>query len=249
MKAEGKLLTARINDILRLSNEKNSPKFSAFLSLDEQSEIMPLVLSGKAYLFGGYEDAERKMFGALPDYVTNPKQAFPITAVRFVYPKEYTLSHRDVLGSLMALGIKREGVGDICFSEGVATVFVTNELSDYILTQITKIGRVGVKAKALLPEDDAQTFDAPATKDITFTVSSPRIDAILGALTGCSRTKADQLIKDGLVFVNSVVVTKPTKQIAANDKITVRGTGKFIITGSGNYSKKGREIITAKKYL
>lgn len=249
MKADSKLLKARVNDILRLCHEKNCPKFSGFLSLDEQSEIIPLILGGKAQLFGGYEDAERKMLGALPDYISEPEQAFPIKAVRFVYPKEYILSHRDVLGSLMSLGIKRESVGDICFAEGVATAFVTDEMADYIAQQVTKIGRVGVKVEVTMPQEAVKSFNSPLTQSITFTVSSPRIDAVLSALTGCSRTKAEQLIKDGLVFVNSVAVTKSTKQVMVNDKITLRGTGKFVITGSGNYSKKGREIITAQKYI
>ena len=249
MKDESKLLLAKVNDILRLSGEKNCPKFSGFLSLEEQSIIVPLTQGVKAHLFGGYEDAERKMLGAMPDYITEPYDAFPITAVRFSYPKEYSLSHRDVLGSLMALGIKRESVGDICFAKGLATVFVTREIAYYIAEQITKIGRVGVKAELLVPSVVASEFEAPVTQSVTFTVASPRIDAVLSALTGYSRAKAEQVIKDGLVFVNSLSVTKPTKQVAVNDKITLRGTGKFVITGSGNYSKKGREIITAEKYL
>lgn len=249
MNFDSKLFLAKVNDILRLSADRNCPKFSGFLSLDEQSEIMPLVLAGKVVLFGGYNDAERKMLGALPDYVTDKEKAFPIVAVRFIYPKEYKLTHRDVLGSLMALGIKRESVGDICFEKGIATAFVTEEMGNYIASQVSKIGRVGVKTEVLPFFSAAQNFTAPATKTITFTVSSPRIDAVLSALTGCSRSKAEQYIKDGLVFVNSVAVTKSTKTISANDKITLRGTGKFLITEGGNYSKKGREIITAEKYI
>lgn len=249
MNLNSKLLLAKANDIIRLSVERNCPKFSGFLSLDEQSEVMPLVLCGKAALFGGYNDAERKMLGALPDYVQDHQKAFPIMAVRFIYPKEYKLTHRDVLGSLMALGIKRESVGDIYFDKGMATAFTTLEMAEYIATQITKIGRVGVKTEVLPFYDAAKTFSAPVTQSVTFTVSSPRIDAVLSALTGCSRTKAEQFIKDGLVFINSVMITKSTKLISVNDKITLRGTGKFLITDSGNYSKKGREIITAEKYI
>lgn len=244
-----KLLIAKAEDAVRLCRLRNSPKFWGFLSPGEQTVIASSVKGEGTRFYGGYDDAERRMFGALPDYIDDVSSSFPIVAINFSYPSSYKLSHRDVLGSVMATGINREKVGDIRFGDGLAVVLVADDIANYLKEQIKKIGNVGVVAE-ITPVGEALSFlPPPSTVPLNFTVSSPRLDAIVSGLTGCGRSKAELMISDGLVFVNSFEVSKVTKQIKAGDKITLRGIGKFEITGSGSFSKKGREIITAKKYI
>jgi len=246
---ESKLFLAKINDLIRIRDLRNIPKFSGFLSPFEATIIENSVRYSNCRFFGGYSDAERRIFGALPDYVTEPLEEFPIVALKFEYRKVDVLSHRDFLGSFMATGISRDKIGDICVGEGFAIAFVASEISEYLIEQIVKIGRVGVLVKSIPINSVNDYLKHPKTVSLNFTVSSLRLDAVLSGLVGCSRNKSECYISEGKVFVNSFEVTKPTKQIKAGDYITLRGTGKFLIVACNGVSKKGREIITAEKYI
>lgn len=199
--------------------------------------------------FGGYPEAERRMFGAMPEYVSDFIAEFPITALKFEYRKVDELSHRDFLGSFMATGISRETIGDIRIGTGFAVAFVCDDIADYLVSQISKIGRVGVSVQKIPLDSVIDFFEQPKTVPLTFTVSSLRLDAVLSGLVGCSRNKAEAFIKEGLVFVNSFEVLKVTKQIKSGDFITLRGTGKFLIIACDGLTKKGREKVTAEKYI
>ncbi len=249
MEQELKLLIAKAKDTIRLCEVRNAPKFMGFLSVSEASEIAKNIKSANACFYGGYEDAERRMFGALPEYLHNSTDAFPIDPLKISYRVVDNLAHRDILGSLMSTGITRDKIGDIRFGTGFTIVFVSADISDYLIEQISKIGRVGVEITKIPIDDVQNAFPPPQFEDICFTVSSPRLDAIISNLIGVSRTKAEQMIIDGVVFVNSFTVDKAIKKVQSGDKITVRGYGKFIITETGSFSKKGREIIRTKKYI
>ena len=171
---------------------------------------------------------------------------FPLCAVTLTYRKSDTLSHRDFLGSLMALGIKRETVGDILAEEGRAVVFLTIEVKNFVLTQIKKIGRVGVTLTEGFCEPLPQSDKLAEFKD---TVASNRLDCVVSSLCSVSRGNAAELIENGFVSVNSVVTEKATKLITDGDIITVRGKGKFIITSLSAKTKKQRTVLEYKKYI
>lgn len=249
MEQERKLLLAKANDCVRLAELRNVPKFTGFLSPGEAAEIARSLRAPGTCFYGGYADAERRMFGVLPDYITEPEQAFPICALRFSYRTADTLSHRDVLGALMATGLSRDRIGDIRFGDASAIVFVAEEVAQYLAEQITTIGRVGVKTSILPLDAVTDALPPPQREPLSFTVSSVRLDAVVSGLTGCGRAKAEQWIADGLVFVNSFAVTKPTKRVQEKDQISIRGAGKFVITAFAGVSKKGREIVTAEQYI
>lgn len=249
MENESKLFLAKINDLIRIRDLRNIPKFSGFLSPSEAAIIENAVRAPNCFFFGGFLNAERRIFGALPSYVDDPFTAFPITALKFSYRKVDELSHRDFLGSFMATGISRETIGDIRVGAGSTVAFVADEISGYLMEQIVKIGRVGVSVEKIDITSVNNCFEQAQTLSFDFTVSSLRLDAVLCGLVGCSRSKAEDHIVDGKVFVNSFEVTKATKQIKAGDFITLRGKGKFLIVSCKGITKKGRVIITAEKYI
>ena len=146
----------------------------------------------------------------------------------------------------MALGLKRETVGDILIEEGRAVVFITEENADFIMSQITKIGRVGVTSQ--------KGFSEPLPKTVTMaeasvTVASNRLDCVVAALIGVSRNKAAQIIEQSLVSVNSVVSEKTTLKVNDGDIISVRKKGKFKIESQGEKTRKDRIILKFKKYV
>ena len=249
MENDSKLLLAKANDIVRLRDLRCIPKFLGFLTPFEAAIIESEIKAPNTFFFGGYPTAERRVFAALPDYVLDPLAEFPISAVKFEYRKIDVLSHRDFLGAFVGAGVTRDSIGDICMGEGFALAFLLNDVAEYLSEQVTKVGRCGVTSK-ILPMDCLNDFlPHPKTTSLNFTVSSLRLDAVLSGLTGCSRSKAENFIKEGFVFVNSFQISKVTKLIQNGDFITLRGTGKFQIIDCNGISKKGRIFILAEKYI
>ena len=239
------LLPARIDDLKKQCEKTNSPKFLGFLTAEEMAiAARCFSLSERYQVFGGYDSAERVMVGVLPEWCD--ETTFPIVAITFRYRECDTLTHRDFLGALMALGISRETVGDILITEGRAVVFVTQDVSKFILSQTDKIGRVGVEI--------CEGFSHPLPQSgkresFTVTVASLRLDCVISALCNVSRKEAAQKIADGYVSLNSVGVSKPTISVASQSKIVVRQKGKFQIISCDEYSKKGRIILKYDKYV
>ena len=242
------LLIPRINDAVRLCENSQTPKFVGFLTSSEVAEIEKELKkwSVKYSYYGGYDGAERLFFGTFPEWCETSDELFPITPITFTYRECDNLSHRDFLGSLMSLGLTRETVGDILVEKGRAVAFLSSEIADFVLTQIGKIARVGVKAEKgyFLPLPNMSGFE-----EITNTVASPRLDCVVAALSKCSRLQAEELILDGLVSINSVCTTKTVKTVNESDKITIRKKGKFIIESLNTKTKKNRVILIAKKYV
>lgn len=242
---ETELLIARISDTANICAKTSKPKFLGFLS-PEQAALAEKTLKKHNVsfgLWGGYEGAERVMLGCFPEWAVGFD--YPVAAVTFSYRKTDDVGHRDVLGSLMGLGLKRESVGDILLEQGRAVVFCAEEIADYIISQTEKIGRTGVKAilgfTQPLPEKKAMS-------ESTVTVASERLDCVVSALAGISRGTAAEKISDGVVSVNSVVTEKPTKLVSTGDILTVRGSGKFIIESLDGRTKKNRIVLVYKKY-
>ncbi len=188
---DDKQLIARLNNGIDLCLTRQKPYFMPFMS--ERKQALLVSELKKAYFdnylfFGGYDDSERKMLGLFFDEPST--SMFPICGIDS-FRKCDRLTHRDFLGSLMSLGIERETVGDILVEDGRAVVFVKAELSDYVKSQISKVGRVGVKV------DDADLSKLPQGRGVeekTFIVSSLRLDNIVAAVCKLSREKTKTVI-------------------------------------------------------
>jgi len=138
-----------------LAENGSSPRFVGFL--DERQalsaqQIMSYMNYKNYMLYGGHDGAERVVFGAFPDFVEPAGEKFPITAVTASFRSCDNLSHRDFLGALLANGINRETIGDILVDEGICVLYSRSEITNFILSQTTKIGRVGVKLTTGVPQ-------------------------------------------------------------------------------------------------
>lgn len=245
MTKEQELLAARLEDYSRLGQKR--PCFLGFLD-EAQAAFCEDFLSrrGVSTLFwGGYEEAERVMLGFFPEYLEPAPQHFPIVPLSLSYRKEFTLTHRDFLGSFMALGVERDVVGDILVGEGRCVAFLREEMAEYFLQNIEKIGRVGVKA-SLSGEEPlpiARTF-----LDMSGVVASPRLDCLVAFLCRTSREKAAGLIAAGLVSVNHREALSPSSRLQEGDKVSVRRQGKFLLDQLGPTTGKGRLVVKCRKY-
>ncbi len=238
-------ISVKLEDARRLSELRNIPKFVGFLSPSELAEGTKPLNSYGYGVFGGYEGAERSYIGFFPQWCEPKEELYPITPITFSYRQADELSHRDFLGSVMALGLQRSTVGDILIEKGRAVMFVSSEVADYIITQLSKVGRVGITLKKGydLPLPQMGGFQEGST-----TVASLRLDCVVSALTGKSRGSAQELIVGGLISVNSLSSEKTTATVKSGDVLSIRGCGKFSIVSENELSKKGRIILRWKKY-
>lgn len=247
---EERTLCDRVEDMLHSAMYRGIPKYTAFLDERQQAVAQQAaagIQGGRYGLFGGYENAERRIFAALPDYLDPEDTAgYPIQAVTVTWPKQYPLTHRDLLGALMHLQIKRETVGDILVGPGLAVLFLRDPVGDVVQSELLLVGRVGVQCAFGLPE---QLPAAHTLQPISGTVSSLRLDAVVSLLTKSSREQAARLVRTGAVAVNAIAWDSPSKQVEVGDKISVRGQGKFIFSELGGSTKKERIHITCHKYI
>lgn len=248
---EDKLLSRRVLDWIHVSENKYTIKYSAFLD-NHQSEVCKSVLSYMNFnnysFYGGYENASRTILGVFPPYSDFAVDTdFPIKPVLFSYRTEDKLTHRDFLGALMGLQIRRDMIGDILVNNDKCLIFINESVYDFVFNNVRKIGSVGVKLS-----DDISSFNFNIKenfKQINGTVSSLRLDCIVNLATKLSREKASALIKSGNVKVNYVNINNPSFSLKENDVLSLRGYGKFIFTSVTGISKKNRYCIEIDKFV
>lgn len=244
---EDKYLVSQIEGFVTGSK---TVSFTYFLDEREQAlveNVLNRLKHGEFAFFGGYELAERKILGIFNfELPQNIEKDFPVTALTATYPKQYMLTHRDFLGALMALKIKREMVGDIVIFEGGAVLFFAAHLQQLITDELTKVGRVGIKLEKGIMATAALE---PKYEEHFGTLASFRLDAVVALLTLQSRTTSVQYIERELVKVNGVCQTAVSKTISAPCTVTVRGYGKFIIDNTAGTTKKGRLKINYRKLI
>lgn len=227
----------RISDLLY-----GRVRFTAFLTEREQSlaRLTAEKANSEYSFWGGYENAERKMFCSC----LTEADGFPVEAITFTFRAENELTHRDFLGALMNLGTKRDRIGDILVDKGAAIVFVSKSVSEIILNEISKVRNIGVKSElginVPIPEIKYEE------KDIIS--ASLRIDSVISVLCGISRERSAALVRSGDAIINGVQRISPSENLEEGDKFSIRGYGKFIVSEIGSNTKKGKLHIIVKKY-
>lgn len=247
---EDRLLLARIWDKYEQTERKNIPGSTVFLSPREQQMAQGLLTAAgirSGYVFdGGYEEAERRILIFLPDWMEEPA-GDELVFLRAAFHGEEGLTHRDLLGSLMGLGITRERVGDILVSPHSADIAASPGLRDFFLREWGQAGRV----KLTVTEIGRGELFVPQAevKVIRDTVSSLRLDAVAAAAFSMSRGRAADLIAAGKVNLNHCPCLKGDKAVEEGAVITARGFGKAKLAQVGGLSKKGRIGITVERYI
>lgn len=248
-KEEQDYIFTRVNDLFSIAYNKERVVFSPFWNECQIAFAKQKIDSDhlKNYIFfGGHEESERKILGVFPSYTKPDKNMFPIASFSFLVPKGYQISHRDVLGALTSLNISRDHIGDILVSDDYGVFHLKESVSTVVRQELHKIGRVGIK---LNDGADYEILPKRRFKDITGAVASLRFDAVVALIAKCSREKASEKIKSGLVSINYLPVIVPKKNISPGDLITIRGIGKFKIDDCISYTKKGRRFLTIHQFV
>lgn len=244
-----RLLLGRVWDKYEQCRRRNLPQGTGFLSPAEQAAAQRLLNAlsvSEGYTFwGGYDGAQRRQLWFLPDWQEAPEED-AVRVVRASFYEEDSLTHRDILGSLMALGVTRETLGDILVSPRWADVLATGPAAELLLSEWTAAGRVRLHTASLPLEDLIPPEEK--VKHIRDTVSSLRLDSVLAALLNTSRAQACALIREGRVEIGHIPQTNAHAGVYEGDVFSVRGKGKFRLKAVGGRSRKDRIFIEFFQY-
>lgn len=262
MNKEDQILLAGIEDKISQCSDQYRVTHSAFLDLHQRSIMERFCASQKGLsygFYGGYEEAERTIVLFFPDYIQIDKQQGvanyfkenveenPLTLLRLTHDGYRKLTHRDYLGSLLALGIKREKIGDILVRENGCDVIIFEDIAPFLLLHYEKAGNVSLKTE--LYSMDNLIVQEGNRQEITDTVASLRLDNLIASGFSLSRTKAVEAIGKGIVFVNGIQTNKTERLIHEGDKLVLRGKGKVLLKEIGNVTRKERIFILLERYI
>lgn len=248
----------RFVDLYNKSFKQNTFEFTDFLSVSEQSEIYEIKeISPDAFtVSGGFCDAERCMvrFGNVSEL--GYEEPFPISILK-IEPLSVKfsdeLSHRDFLGALMNLGIKRETLGDIIVAgektggkiiNCTAFLFCMDNMAEYIIASLDKVKHTTVRVSKV---EELPALAIPEPEEYEFQSASERLDGIIAGLYNKSRSEVKNYFTGKLVFLNGRLIENPGHTLKEGDRVTVRGFGRLTYIGVNGVSKKGRLYIKVLK--
>ncbi len=238
----------RINELYERSFSRNIFTFTDFLSPTKAEEVKRIVGERNVTFFGGSEFSERTMarFGDKDEL--GYEEEFPVkllklstTAGKFAVP----ITHRDVLGATLNLGIERDKTGDIFIDGGNAYIFVHEDVATLIFAELKTISRNPVIVTEV---DSLPQSLSPKTEEMEISVASNRVDAVISRLYNFSRDESSALFKSGFVTLNGKQLEKSEKPLKSGDIITVRGKGKFVFIFECGTSKKGKLYVKLSVY-
>ncbi len=246
-----RLLLRRLLDLDRRAEDQWHVCATPFLRPEEQAlcaRVAPHLRCALSF-DGGFADAERRLALLCPREATEyllPDATGDLLCALALHHKE-PLTHRDILGSLLGLGLRRDAVGDILVGDACTTVLLQRSVYDFVRSTLTRAGRV-----PLTLEDIAFCDILPPEQQVHLvqdTVASLRFDAVLAAAFSLSREQAQQAIARGLAHLGDRPTLSPSKAVAAGDVFSLRGHGKARLQQIGGQSRKGRTHITIARYV
>lgn len=236
-------ITERANDLLERSYAKNVYTYSDFLTSAEQAEVLSAVSNQSVEFFGGCDFAERKKarFGREEDISLTSDYSLAILKISSKGVKFADgISHRDVLGATLNLGVERGKIGDIFACGSEAYIIVDEKIKPLILSELKKVGRNPVE---ITEADEIPESFRPERQEKRVSVAALRADAIVGGAFGLSREESSSLFKKSRVSVNGKEFPDGSKKLKTGDVVSVRGYGKFAFTGEDGQSRKGKTFV------
>lgn len=211
-----------------------------FLTEGEMSALRMERLSLPPRFEGGYEEAERclAVFGSAEDF--GYEWESPIRILK-ISPKLQkfadALNHRDFLGAILNLGIKRETLGDLLIFENTAYLFVLEKMALYLSENLTRVRHTDVNISFCdaLPEGVGVKLEEKCV-----IAPSARVDALTAAVFGLSRNEGKSLVEKERVSLSGRILSDPSKEIPEGAKVSVRGYGKFYFDGAVGETRSGR---------
>lgn len=232
----------RALELLTLVERKQTMRLTDFLDprqVDIFQSLTSQVSDVTVTADGGYPEAERVRAILAPEYFAVTPEDFQLTLLQIKADQRFLkLEHRDVMGALLHIGLKREKFGDILIGEDGCQVVIASEIADFVRSQVTQIHRVPVELTEL--SWDQIIFSEQKLVEKRITVASPRADAVVGEVCNLSRAKALLPIRAGKLKINWKVVDDPSHPVEAGDMLSVAGFGRFRVLEVTGPTRSGR---------
>lgn len=248
---EDKNLAAKIIDFIEQVQKYYEPRYTVFLDPSQVMKGVGVIEQFhdiKHLVTCGVQGLERNIIAIYPDSMDEEELNLPVTALCISGQSKFEkINHRDILGALMNLGIKREKIGDIIINDDKCYIIVYNDISYYIIINLSKIKHTSVKIDYVEFDHVSQKQDK--FKEIVSNTASLRLDAILSCGFGESRSSIVGEIMKGNVKVNFTEVKENSYIINEGDIISLRGHGRIVLDKVIGITKKGRINILIKKII
>lgn len=254
---EDKICLSQVLDKIEFSKTIERIEYTDFLDMYQISLVENFLrkISFENYqLFGGYAESERKILIVYPEKYSermiekNYNKMLKIVRIKLPEEENGKYSHRNYLGGIVKLGLKREKVGDILVSYDGADIIVVEDFAEILRKELPSLTRFE-NSKIAIEEISNIRKKEVKIEEVSIIVPSLRLDNIVSDLARTSRSKAAQIISQERVFINGQNETKLSKQLKLNDVITIRGKGRFVIKEFAGTTRSGRTVVRIEKYV
>ena len=233
----------------RLCLHRSTRRFLHFMDPAEQREAQRIAREeGCGFAsFGGYRDAERRIGCFFAEGLEPPPEEYPVVCLTSFFDSRFSgITHRDVLGAYMALGLTRASVGDIITEDSRVFLFTEPGVSGFVQENLRSAG----KAALCFSETDPSRAVLPAQKGTHFraVVGSLRLDAVLAAAFRLSRSRAADLIRGGCCKLDYSVCKKTDAEVSAGAMLSLAGAGRIRLVSIDGTTRRDRISITLFRY-
>ena len=224
---EVRLEAAHILDLVDTVHHEASKQVTPFLSfaMREWAEVVLRKEHLTLMAEGGFQEAERVRLIIAPcgETLQAADAKISLLWVRPTDPRAQ-LEHRQILGSLMGLGFRRDVLGDIQAGQKGQYIAATAEITPFLLDHWTQAGREQVKVTLY---EHKPEVSPDLGEEGRITVSSSRIDKVIANVFAVSRSVAQEWITQGKVKIDGLVVSKVESEVQPDDMISCRGQGRI----------------------
>ncbi len=246
-----RITAAVVFDLATRTADTGQPEVTDFLDPFQQraaEKVLHCFKELKFTAWGGYPEAERARLLLYPKALQAGTSRVPLAFVEITPGNDAgSLSHRDYLGAVLSLGLRREKTGDILLTpQGGAQLIISPEMSPYLLANLTMVGRAPVTLREITPQELGPA--ATHFREIRATVASLRLDAVASAGFGLSRSKLVQAVRAGQVKLNWQSVKNPDAPVKEGDCLSLAGRGRLEVAAIMGESRSGRHRLLLKKH-
>lgn len=240
-------LLIRIEDVCNNAYIFNYPKILFFVNSFEKkiiNDYLKYYPNIKANYFSNIINNEQELLVLYQDnLITNDFT----TLLKISYADKFiTLSHRDVLGSILALGIQRNNIGDIIKQEKYFYVEVKKDISNYIIDNLVKINNSKIKI------NKSEEIITRNQEYLSYqgVVKSLRLDNVVKLITNKSNNEVREYLLAQNVKVNQIIKDDFSYQIKENVELSLKGYGRYYLDISNiKQTKKDNYLLSYLKYV
>ena len=192
------------------------------------------------------EDCEKKLLAVYPKDFTEEDLFFPVKYFKIEKKSKFIdLEHKHYLGNILALGLKRESLGDLIVKNGHCYGIILENMFDFLKENLLRINSSPVEIIEIGENEVPQN----QFKELNIRLSSLRLDSLVSELTNLSRASSVNYIDLGNVQVNYEIQRGKSYRISVGDTVIIKKYGKFRIEEENGLTKKDKVKLIVRKYI